>query len=110
MNIMDTMDTMNITEVDDDIDYTQAYSLDTECIVNICESTYPEIINDLLRYIELNRLDEPLVETIVQYSFDRKIDLMLIGDAIKDDEYFKMYIERDSEHHNLLKSDKQEDW
>ena len=23
---------------------------------------------------------------------------------------FKMYIERDSEHHNLLKSDKQEDW
>ena len=104
------MDTMNITEVDDDIDYTQAYSLDTECIVDICESTYPKIINDLLRYIELNRLDEPLVETIVQYSFDKKIDLMLIGDAIKDDEYFKMYIERDSEHHNLLKSDKQEDW
>ena len=51
-----------------------------------------------------------LVETIVQYSFDKKIDLMLISDAIKDDEYFKMYIERDSEHHNLLKSTKQEDW
>ena len=103
MNIMDT------TEVDD-IDYTQAYSLDTECIVDICESTYPKIINDFLRYIELNRLDEPLVDIIVQYSFDRKIDLMLIGDAIKDDEYFKMYIERDSEHHNLLKNTKQEDW
>lgn len=104
------MNIMDITEVDDDIDYTQAYSLDPECIVDICESTYPRIINDLLRYIELNRLDEPLVETIVQYSFDRKIDLMLIGDAIKDDEYFKMYIERDSEHHNLLKNTKQEDW
>lgn len=104
------MNIMDITEVPDDIDYTQAYSLDTECIVDICESTYPRIINDLLRYIELNRLDEPLVDTIVQYSFDKKIDLMLIGDAIKDDEYFKMYIERDSEHHNLLKNTKREDW
>lgn len=103
---------MNIVDIDgiDGVDYTQAYALNPECIVDISESTYSKIINDLLRYIELNKQNEPLVDIIVQYSFDKEIDLMLIGDAIKDDEYFKMYIERDSEHHNLLKNTKQEDW
>lgn len=99
-----------VNDLEDDIDYTQAYSLDTDCIVDICETAYPKLINDLLKYIELNRINEPLIEIIVQYSFDRKIDLMMIGDAIKDDEYFKMYIERDSEHHNLLKNNAPVDW
>lgn len=99
-----------------ELDITGAYELDNsaELIEETCNNSYPFLINDLLKFIEIAKesdTDLSLVEIIVQYSFKNSIDLRLIGDAIQDDEYLKSFIKKDSEFHGLLNNRNiQENW
>lgn len=109
---------ISISEFDDleiEIDFTEAYEIDDKTTEQRLENSYPFLINDILKYIEKFKESNPelaLIEIIVQYSFEKKIDLRLIGDAIQDDEYIKSFIKKDSEFHGLLFSDNKEelDW
>ena len=71
-------------------------------IEEICNEGYPFLVNDVLKYIEEIKIsdnyeNESLIEIIVQYSLNNKIDIRLIGDAISEDEYFKSFIKSDCE-------------
>lgn len=108
----------DFTEIDDfvEIDISEAYELSHGSkIEDLCNDAYPFLINDILKYIEeMKKIDESLslTEIIVNYSFKKKIDLKLIGDAISEDEYFKQFIKKDSEFRGILssESDMEVDW
>ena len=108
---------MNSIEMFDDcieIDISAAYELGSGGdIEDLCNEAYPFLINNILEYIEeMKKEDESLslIEIIVNYSFKNKIDLKLIGDAISEDEYFKQFIEKDSEFHGIIGTEKAIDW
>lgn len=81
------------------------------------EDCYPTIITGLLKYIdEIKKLDNTkecaLIDIIMDYSSKQNIDVEVIGDAVRSDEYFKSFIESDCLSRNIILSDKQslENW
>lgn len=59
---------------------------------------YALITKDVLDYILMFREkhpEEPLVQIITQYCFEKNLEPELVGDAISQDYYFKQYIEND---------------
>ena len=108
---------MNSIEMFDDfveIDISEAYELSHgDKIEDLCDEAYPFLINNILEYIEEMKKEDDtlsLIEIIVNYSFKNKIDLKLIGDAISEDEYFKQFIQKDSEFHGTIGTEKVIDW
>jgi hypothetical protein len=80
---------------------------------DITEDDYPFIIRDLMAFIEKTKSVErstSLIDIIVGFSFKHGIDVEIVGDAIADDEYFKSFIQKDCEVHNIFKTSKSEDW
>lgn len=64
----------------------------------IDEDSYPILLNNIMQYItkmkqDPNNKDLTLVDIIVNFSIKENISVELIGDAIKDDEYFKQFLE-----------------
>lgn len=97
-----------------EIDISEAYELSHgDKIEDLCDEAYPFLINNILEYIEEMKKEDDtlsLIEIIVNYSFKNKIDLKLIGDAISEDEYFKQFIQKDSEFHGTIGTEKVIDW
>lgn len=84
-------------------------------MVNKIEDTYPFIVNDVMKYID--RVKESgnqtsLLDIIMDYSIKNNIEPELIGDAIMTDVYFKSFVEKDCQVHNMLKSQNEtiEEW
>lgn len=74
----------------------------------IQEDDYPVVINDLIRYIEYVKGREPdlsLLDIIMDYGFKKSMDLRLLGEIISTDVYFKSFIEKDCELHDLIDSE-----
>lgn len=93
---------------DDIVDF-----IDIDGSVDFNSENYPILINELLKYIELNKLPEDsLIDIMTQFCLSKKIDVRVLGDAVYDDEYLKAYIQKDCEIHGLLKSEyvKDLDW
>ena len=68
--------------------------------------TYPFLIMEIMEYIKEVKTKEPqtaLVDIIVDFSKKQNIDLELLGDAISEDEYLKLFIEKDCVHHEIFR-------
>ena len=75
------------------------------------EKIYPSIISDLMNYIETIKSrdkNSALIDIIADYSIKNDIDVEVVGDAIKNDVYFKSFIEKDCKHHKLLIAEENE--
>lgn len=86
--------------------------------VKVNEEEYPFIVRDIMEYIDEIKSKETggfhaaLLDIILDFAFKRGFDIEAVGDAIADDQYFKSFIEKDCELHNIIKSDslQMEDW
>jgi hypothetical protein len=70
------------------------------------EEAYPILINDVLKYIDRTKeagSDVPLIDIILDYSVKNDLSPELVGDAIMSDVYFKSFVEKDCEVHNMMK-------
>lgn len=80
--------------------------LQKECIKEnaIIESTtYPVLINKLLKYIiyiKEQDKETSIMDLILEFSMRNSLDIELIGDAISTDEYLKNIISKDLEMNN----------
>lgn len=108
------MDSIEMFDDFVEIDISEAYELSHgDKIEDLCDEAYPFLINNILEYIEEMKKEDDtlsLIEIIVNYSFKNKIDLKLIGDAISEDEYFKQFIQKDSEFRGIIGTEKEIDW
>jgi len=82
---------------------------------NIYEEQYPFLVHDIIAYIDEIKKTEKntsLVDIIIDFAFKKGIDVEAIGDAISGDVYFKSFIEKDCELHNIFKTDnvQLDDW
>lgn len=76
--------------------------------VGIYEEQYPFLVHDIIAYIDEIKKTEKhtsLVDVIIDFAFKKDIDIEAIGDAISDDVYFKSFIEKDCELHNIFRTD-----
>lgn len=82
---------------------------------NVVASEYPFLVSDIMEYITTIKQNDKsisLLEAIVDYGFKNNITVESIGDAIKDDNYFKSFIEKDCRTSGLIASEEvmEEDW
>ena len=72
--------------------------------------TYPFLIMEVMEYIKEVKTKDPkmsLVDIIIDFSKKQNIDLELLGDAISEDEYLKLFIEKDCVHHDIFRKPKE---
>lgn len=78
------------------------------------EETYPFLVMEIMEYInevKEQEHDMPLIEIITDFGRKHNIEPELIGDAITDDVYFKSFIEKDCQYHNIFKNENNpDDW
>jgi len=79
------------------------------------EVTYPGIVSEVMEYIIERKKKDPecaLLDLISDYCLYSGNSVELVGDAIASDIYFKSFIEKDCQHHNIIRSEnkKAEDW
>ena len=72
------------------------------------QSQYPYIIADVLRYIEIVKGSgdtiSSLIDIIMDYCEKNSASVDVVGDAIQSDVYFKSFIEKDCQLHNIFRS------
>jgi len=71
------------------------------------EAEYPFLVKELMLYINKMKTlelesDVSLVDIIMEFCFRNELDVELVGDAIASDVYFKSFIEKDCEMHNVI--------
>lgn len=74
----------------------------------IPEEEYPFLVNSVMQHISEVKKDDPgtpLIDIIYDYCFKNDLEVELVGDAISSDVYFKSFIEKDCQHHNIMPSD-----
>lgn len=73
----------------------------------VTEEQYPYIINGVIAHIdEVKKADKnvALIDIIMDYAFKNGIEIEAVGDAIANDVYFKSFIEKDCELHNVFRN------
>jgi hypothetical protein len=71
------------------------------------EETYPQVVSEVMEYIiDRKKRDEgaALLDLIHDYCIRSGNSLELVGDAIASDVYFKSFIEKDCEVHNIIRT------
>lgn len=80
------------------------------------DEEYSNLVADVILFIEKvklsNERDISLVDIISDYCFKKDIEPEMMGDAIKNDVYFKSFIQKDCESYNIMNNatDKMKDW
>jgi hypothetical protein len=73
------------------------------------EDEYPRIIHEVMQHIEhikKRESDSSLLDIIYDYCFQNNIPVEVVGDAISTDVYFKSFIQKDCELHNIFRTEK----
>jgi hypothetical protein len=77
--------------------------------MNYTTDEYPFLVNEVMKYISEMKVEDPslsLIDIIFNYCFKFNLDVELVGDAINSDVYFKSFIEKDCQHHNVIRNPK----